>query len=129
MRSEFGRLVRFGIVGVTNTLLTLAVFTGLIHAGVSAPLASSAGFIAGAINGYMLNGRWTFRGADLGAGPMARYLVVQALGAGLSGGGIALVTADLAVARLAAELLVLPAVSLITYILSSRLVFRTVGLA
>ena len=128
MTAELGRMVRFGLVGVTNSLLTLATFSMLIHVRVPAPPASTAGFAVGAVNGYLLNGRWTFPGARRGAGPLARYLAVQALGAGLSGAGVALVRADLSIARLAAELLVLPAVSLVTYLLASRLVFRVVSL-
>jgi putative flippase GtrA len=129
MRSELGRLLRFALVGVTNTLLTLASFAVLVRLGVPAPPASAAGFAVGAANGYRLNRAWTFRTTRGGAGTVARYVAVQALGAALSAGGVALVTSDLAVRRLGAECLVLPIVTLVTYVLSRRVVFGAPRLA
>jgi putative flippase GtrA len=61
MRSEAARFVRFGVVGLSNTLLTLLAFALLTRAGVVADAASALGFLAGAVNGYLLNRAWTFR--------------------------------------------------------------------
>jgi hypothetical protein len=54
---------------------------------------------------------------------VARYVAVQALGAALSAAGVALAITDLDFQHLAAEVLVLPWVTLLTYTLSRRLVF------
>jgi putative flippase GtrA len=113
--SELGRMLRFGLVGVTNTAVTLATFWLLVHAGTPAPAASALGFAAGAANGYRLNRTWTFRAASRGPGTLARYVAVQALGAALSAIGRA---------ALAAEVLVLPAVTVVTYVLSRRVFSR-----
>jgi len=121
------RLLRFCVVGATNATLTLATFTVLTQAGASAPPASAVAFGLGAVNGYVLNRRWTFAGARGGPGTVARYVAVQLLGALLSAAGVALATTDLELARVAAEVVVLPAVAIITYILSSRVVFVRVG--
>jgi putative flippase GtrA len=123
MTAELHRLLRFAAVGVLNTLLTLASFTLLTHAGCPAPIASAAGFAVGATNGYVLNRRWTFAGARGGAVTLSRYVAVQGLGAALSAGGLALVMSGLAVGHMQAEVLVLPLVTLTTYLLSSRIVF------
>jgi putative flippase GtrA len=122
---ELGRLTRFCLVGVSNTLVTLATFAALSAIGVAAAPAAALGFGAGAANGYRLNRRWTFRIHTTGWRTLARYLAVQLLGAGLSAGGVALATEDLSLRRLAAEALVLPAVTLVTYVLSRQLVFRS----
>jgi putative flippase GtrA len=71
------RLVRFGIVGVSNTLITLAVFAMLHHHGVPGALASALGFAAGAANGYRLNRTWTFRSAASGSDVVARYVGIE----------------------------------------------------
>jgi putative flippase GtrA len=123
MSAELGRLARFCAVGVVNTLLTLAAFAALTRLGSSAPVASALAFGAGAVNGYVLNGRWTFRGSAGGPSTLGRYVAVQAFGAALSAAGIALVSSDLAVRHLAAEALVIPFVTITTYALSRRLVF------
>jgi putative flippase GtrA len=122
MTTELTRLVRFGLVGVANTLLTIAAFAVLTGDGMAAAPASAVAFALGALNGYNLNRRWTFRVAGGQPKTLARYVAVQALGAALSAGGVALVT-DLSLARLAAEAVVLPCVTLITYTLSRVLVF------
>ncbi len=123
MRAEVTRLARFCAVGVVNTLLTLAVFAVLTRLGCAAPVASALAFGTGAVNGYMLNGRWTFRGAAGGPSTLVRYVAVQAFGAALSAAGVALVSSDLAVRHLAAEAIVIPFVTITTYSLSRRLVF------
>lgn len=119
-RTELGRLVRFGIVGLSNTALTLATFTLLVALRAPAPAASALAFAAGAVNGYRLNRQWTFRVAGGGPGLVARYVAVQGLGATLSAVGMALLSRDLTVGHLVAEALVLPVVTAITYVLSRR---------
>src|ERR1700677_3625856 len=56
------QFVKFGIVGVSNTLLTLAVYTVLLKVfGVWYLAASAIGFAVGATNGFLLDRRWTLR--------------------------------------------------------------------
>src|ERR1700690_2175901 len=56
------QFIKFGIVGVSNTLLTLVVYTVLLKVfGVWYLAASAIGFAVGATNGFLLNRRWTFR--------------------------------------------------------------------
>ncbi|HEY6758526.1 MAG TPA: GtrA family protein [Baekduia sp.] len=123
MTTELRRLLRFGAVGAINTLLTLAAFLALTHGGIATAPASALAFGAGATNGYILNRRWTFHSERHGPGTVARYVAVQALGAAVSAGGVALITSDLAVRHLLAEALVLPVATLLTYTLSRRVVF------
>jgi putative flippase GtrA len=123
MRLEATRFARFCAVGVLNTLLTLTAFAVLTAAGIPSPAASAAAFALGAINGYVLNRTWTFH-ATGGPATLARYVAVQALGAASSAAGVALVTNDLEPRRIAAEVVVLPVVSAVTYSLSRTLVFR-----
>jgi putative flippase GtrA len=128
-RSELERFARFCVVGVSNTLLTLVAFSALGHVGIAAAPASGLAFAVGAVNGYVLNRSWTFRSRRRGAATLARYVAVQALGAGFSAGGVALAAADLSLRRLVAEVVVLPFVTLLTYTLSRRVVFDGSALA
>ena len=128
MKAEARRFLRFCVVGATNTLVTLATFSVLTAIGAAAPAAAAMGFAVGAVNGYVLNRSWTFRAAG-GAGTVARYVAVQALGAAASAGGVALATGDLELRRLAAEAVVLPFVTALTYGLARTVVFRPSRLA
>jgi putative flippase GtrA len=123
MRSELARFLRFGVVGASNTLLTLCAFAALTRLGVVADAASALGFLAGAVNGYLLNRAWTFH-ARGGWHTLARYVPVQALGALASAAGVSLASTDARLHRLVAECVVLPLVTLLTYSLSRRFVFR-----
>jgi putative flippase GtrA len=104
MTSERLRILRFCVVGVTNTLVTLAVYALLIAIGFWAPLASGIAFCAGATNSYQLNRRC--------AGALA------------SAGGV-LVLTHAGWPRLAAECVILPCVTVALYSVSRLLVFRS----
>jgi putative flippase GtrA len=81
----FIQFVKFGIVGVSNTLLTFAVYTLLLKVfGVWYLAASAIGFIVGAVNGFLLNRRWTFRGHVGDALTPVRWSVVQGCGLALN---------------------------------------------
>lgn len=59
----FGQLVKYGLVGVINTLITMIILFVLQNVfGVSYKLANAAGYVAGFINSFVLNKIWTFKG-------------------------------------------------------------------
>ncbi|HEY5057946.1 MAG TPA: GtrA family protein [Gaiellaceae bacterium] len=73
--------MKFGIVGVSNTLLSFAVYTLLLKVfGVWYLAASAIGFALGAVNGFLLNRRWTFREHVGDALTPVRWTVVQGCG-------------------------------------------------
>ena len=75
------QFVKFGIVGVSNTLLTLAVYTALIKGFDMWYLAASAiGYAVGMVNGFLWNRSWTFRGHVGDALTPVRWFVVQGCG-------------------------------------------------
>lgn len=78
-------LAKFVLVGATNTLLSLLLYAGLRAIGLPYALAAAVGFAVGAVNGYVLNGRWTFRALDT-ARARRRYAVVQVGGLGATTG-------------------------------------------
>ena len=81
------QFVKFGIVGISNTLLTFAVYTVLLKVfGVWYLAASAIGFVAGATNGFLLNRRWTFSGHVGDSLTPVRWAVVQGVGLGLNEG-------------------------------------------
>jgi putative flippase GtrA len=75
------QFVKFGIVGVSNTLLSLVVYAVLLKAfGVWYLAASAIGFAVGTVNGFLWNRRWTFRGHVGDALTPVRWFVVQGFG-------------------------------------------------
>jgi putative flippase GtrA len=117
------QLVRYALVGATNTAVTLAAYTLLVAAGAPAPLAAALGWGVGALNGYLLNRRWTFRSGLRGARPAVRYATVAALAAGLDAIGVAVLVGRDHLPHLTGEIAILPAVTLLTFVLCRRWVF------
>src|SRR5438034_75618 len=75
------QFLKFAVVGVSNTLLTLLVYAFLLKVvGMWYLAASAIGFIAGATNGFLLNRRWTFREHVGDAFTPVRWAVVQGCG-------------------------------------------------
>jgi putative flippase GtrA len=117
------QLARYGLVGATNTALTLGVYAGLVALGCPAPLAAAAGWAIGAINGYVLNRGWTFGSALRGVRPAARYTAVTLLGAGLDASAVAVLVGHEGLPHLTGEIAILPFVTALTFVLCRRWVF------
>jgi putative flippase GtrA len=74
------QFVRFALVGLLNTAITVIVYRSLLEVGTPYVIAAPVGFAAGSINGYVFNRRWTF-GASDSSRARATFAAVQALGA------------------------------------------------
>lgn len=80
-RDPLVQFLKFAMVGVSNTLITFVVYTILVKVfGVWYIGASAIGFAVGAVNGFLLNRRWTFQGHVGDAFTPLRWFVVQGLG-------------------------------------------------
>lgn len=115
------QLVRFAVVGASNTVLTFITY---MLAALVLPAVGAAvlGWVVGAANGYRLNSAWTFKGTGVrGARPVTRYLVAQALGAAVSAGGVWMLRGD--APHSVAELISLPVASALTFVLCRFWVF------
>jgi putative flippase GtrA len=124
IRRELGRIVRFCLVGATNTVITFAAYAALTAAGCDAPVASAIAFGIGAINSYQLNRRWTFSDVPTARDAWLRFATIQGFGALLSAGGVAAVEGA-GWGHLTAECAILPFVTAVVYCLSRLLVFRS----
>jgi putative flippase GtrA len=78
------QFARFVVVGVGNTVVSWVSFAALVTVLPTAASAALA-FLAGAANGYVWNGRWTFAGHG-SRRPLVRYALVQAGGLGATTG-------------------------------------------
>src|SRR3984957_11570180 len=81
------QFLKFGLVGVSNTLIAFSVYTLLLKGfGVWYLAASAIGFAVGATNGFLLNRRWTFREHVGDAFTPGRWALVQGCGLGVNEG-------------------------------------------
>jgi putative flippase GtrA len=108
------QLVRFLLVGVSNTLISFVVYRVLIAVGLWYFVAAPLAFAVGALNGYILNRRWTFSAPDT---TRARVLYVTVAAAGaLSTSLLVLLFVDAAgLSRIWAYVAAIPPVTLGTF--------------
>ena len=122
--TDLRRFARFVVVGLSNTVVALLVYAGLVALGTQPVPASALGFAAGALNGYRLNRNWTFDGASGGLGTGTRYVLVQLVGLGLNALGVWIAVGHAGLPRMAGETVILPVVTVTTFLLSRRWVFH-----
>jgi putative flippase GtrA len=119
------QFVKFGIVGVSNTVLTLVVYTVLLKVfGVWYLAASGIGFVVGAVNGFLLNRRWTFREHVGDALTPVRWGIVQTCGLGIDEGLLYLFVNDAHLDKLLAQVCATAVVTVSTFFVNRAWTFR-----
>ncbi len=120
------QFIKFGTVGISNTLLNFAVYTLLLKVfGVWYLAAAAIGFALGAVNGFLWNRRWTFRGHVGDALTPVRWAVVQGCGLALNEGLLYLWVAGVGVDKLVSQALSIVVVTTVTFLANRAWTFRT----
>jgi putative flippase GtrA len=121
-----GQFVKFGIVGVSNTLIFFFVYTLLLKVfGVWYVAASGIGFAVGATNGFLWNRRWTFRGHVGDALTPVRWFVVQTSGLFLNLGLVYLFVDGAGLGELLGQAVTIVIVTLTTFFANRAWTFKT----
>jgi putative flippase GtrA len=119
------QFVKFGVVGVSNTLIFFAVYTLLLKAfGVWYVAASGIGFAVGAVNGFLWNRAWTFRGHVGDALTPVRWFVVQTSGLFLNLGLVYLFVDGLGMDKLSGQAVTIAIVTVVTFFVNRAWTFR-----
>jgi len=120
------QFLKFGIVGVSNTLIAFAVYTVLLKVfGVWYVAASGIGFAVGAVNGFLLNRRWTFREHVGDALTPVRWTIVQSCGLGLNLGLVYMFVHGLGMDKLLGHIPTTAIVTVLTFAANRAWTFRT----
>jgi putative flippase GtrA len=119
------QFLKFGLVGVSNTLIAYAVYTVLLKLfGVWYIAASGIGFAVGAINGFLLNRRWTFAGHVGDSLTPVRWGVVQSGGLGLNEVLLYLFVHDAGMDKLVGQIPATAIVTVLTFVVNRAWTFR-----
>jgi putative flippase GtrA len=121
------QFVKFGIVGVSNTLLALAVYAALLKGfGMWYLAASAIGYAVGMVNGFLWNRRWTFRGHVGDALTPVRWIVVQGCGLAANLGLVFGFVHDAGLGKLLGQACATAIVVVFTFIANRAWTFRMV---
>ena len=96
LRTLFGQLIRFGLVGGFTTGLYALVYSPLAKYEITSPqIANICGYLVAMVTGYVLHSRWSFRGhgsRDNVARTTSRFFLVSLVSYGLNAMFIFLLT-------------------------------------
>lgn len=124
-RRDFLELVRFGLVGVLNTVAALGIIFLLMACGVGVYTANVIGFCVGLTISFLLNRSWTFRGSGpLHARQIGTFILAVAIAYAAN---IASVFAwiESGLDPYIATILGMPVYTVLFYLLSKFVVFPT----
>jgi putative flippase GtrA len=123
--SIVAQFVKFGVVGVSNTLLSLVVYAVLLKGfGVWYLAASAIGFAVGMVNGFLWNRRWTFRDHVGDALTPVRWGIVQTCGLGVNEGLLYVLVNDAHLDKLLAQVCATGVVTVSTFLANRAWTFR-----
>ncbi len=121
----FVQFMKFALVGVSNTLITLLVYTFLLKVvGMWYLAASAIGFIVGATNGFLLNRRWTFREHVGDALTPVRWAIVQSCGLAVNEGMLYVLVHDAHLEKILAQVAATVIVTITTFLANRAWTFR-----
>jgi len=64
MQELFNQFIKFGVIGVSNTLIHLAIYYSLSYLGAHYILAHVTGFVVSVLNAYYWNNKYVFTKTD-----------------------------------------------------------------
>jgi putative flippase GtrA len=120
------RLIRFALVGGSNTLVTIVSYAVLIEIGVAYLLAAVIGYAAGILNGYTWNRLWTFETGPFHLPEFSRYVVVQLSGLVMNLLLLLILIETFDLPKGLAEILSVVPIVLLTYSLNRSWTFRQI---
>jgi len=123
-RQLLRQLLRFGVVGVANTVVCLAILWTLHDGfGVAVWLATAAGYAVAIVQSYLLNRSWTFAGgAVVPVGRQLPVFIAVNVGAGIVFAGLTSLLAPPLGIRLGSLVALVP-VTLLSFAAQRRFVF------
>jgi putative flippase GtrA len=80
------QLIKFGVVGFVSTIIDIGLLKVLSVIGWPLWLAVATGFLAGTVNGYFMNSRWTFgyKTAGREGAKFGQFTTIALIGLGLT---------------------------------------------
>lgn len=78
------QFIKFGIVGVSNTLINIAIYNLLRIFNVDPNVANSIGYIFGTINSYIWNRNWVFSSKESQRKLITKFIIVNLITLGFN---------------------------------------------
>jgi len=122
----FGQMIKYGLVGVINTLITGVIIFALMNGfGVSYKISNAIGFVAGFFNSFIMNKLWTFKENQTKTlRQFIRFAVVFAVCYSLQLGLVVLLVEKLSVSKNISQLIGMAFYTLIGFFFNKLFTFK-----
>jgi putative flippase GtrA len=120
---ELFRFIRFGIVGVMNTLITIVSFWILSKIGVGYITANIISYLIGVVNSYFFNSRWVFKVDSKKSSRGVRFLIINLIVLVINTGLLILFVDKVGLNKYIAQILVIGICMVLNYFLNRKWTF------
>lgn len=110
------KFIKFGLVGVLNTLITIIIFNLLRAAGIDMIKANIIGFIFGMINSYFWNNIWVFKSNSKDIATIFKFIVVNLIVMGINTVILILLVENIGINEIIAQVVALTITTAINFI-------------
>ena len=120
------RFIKFSVVGLSGTLVNMAVYALAVNCGLYYLIAAVVSFLFAVTNNFYWNFRWTFKGQAAfrsRRNKYFRFLAVSVLNLGVNLLLLRLFVETLALDKTLAQLVSIGLVSVLNFIMNSRFTF------
>lgn len=118
------RFLKFGTVGVFNTLITLFSFTLFYYIGINYLLAHVMGYALGVLNSFYWNKKWVFKDNRKKSATFYKFIAVNLVTLGIHTLLLYLLVSNAGLQPVLANLLATGASLLINFFLNSKWTFQ-----
>jgi putative flippase GtrA len=118
--------IRFVVVGVMNTAITLGLIYGITAAGLSYLIANAVGYLAGFVNSFVMNRQWTFRSSGHPGKQAVLFSLVFALSYGIQFVALLVQTEWLGVPVWLAQAVSMVLYTAVNFLLNKIVTFRSI---
>ena len=116
--------IKFGIVGVSNTLITFLVYNILLKLGMNYLVANIIGYICGMINGFIWSKNWVFKVDNESKMYFIKFALVNLLSLVISTGLLMVLVKQLSFNTTIAQLITTCITVVINYLLNKIWTFK-----
>ncbi|WP_326511584.1 GtrA family protein [Clostridium intestinale] len=116
--------IKFGIVGVSNTLITFVVYNILLRLGINYLVANIIGYICGMINGFIWSKNWVFKVNNESKMYFIKFALVNLLSLAVSTGLLMVLVKQLSLNSTIAQLITTCITVVINYLLNKIYTFK-----
>ena len=124
-KETFVQAVKYGLVGVLNTLISLGVYSLFAYVfNFNYLLANTISYVVGVINSFLWNKLWTFKSKQNGSMEMVWFVVIFLVSFGIQNGCLIFFKEALKLSKFWAYVLSMPIYPLISFLGNKFITFR-----